>query len=163
MKFGAGIIMIIGLLALAVVIGVGMYVTDFTAYMGNNPTTCNNCHVMDAVYESWYHGGHKLWATCGDCHTPHDLIPKYLVKAQSGYRHVSAFLLGHIPDAIRPRPSSDDVIQENCVRCHEEMVSNIFDGSPMEFDRYCFDCHRDVAHGERGISILPYRHEEDDK
>ena len=156
------LLMIIGILALAAVVGVGMYVTDFTAYLGNNPTTCNNCHVMDAVYESWYHGGHQDWAVCGDCHTPHDFIPKYLVKAQSGFRHVSAFTLGHIPDAIRPRQSSLAVIQENCIRCHTETVDNILQG-PMEMDRYCFDCHRSVSHGERGISLLPYQHQEKDK
>lgn len=153
---------LLGLIALLAIIGVGMYITDFTAYLGNNPQTCNNCHVMDAVYESWYHGGHQEWATCGDCHTPHAFIPKYFVKAQSGYRHVSAFLLGHIPAAIRARHSSDEVIQENCIRCHEETVSVIFE-SPMKFDRYCFDCHRSVAHGERGISLLPYQDKENDQ
>ncbi len=152
--------LLISLIALVVVLGVGFYVTDFTAYLGNNPSTCNNCHVMDAVYESWYHGGHKLWANCNDCHTPHALIPKYLVKAQSGFRHVSAFILGDIPPAIRPRESSREVIQENCIRCHAETVANLLD-SPMEFDRYCFDCHRTVAHGERGISLLPYQHTEE--
>jgi cytochrome c nitrite reductase small subunit len=149
-------------LILIAVIGVGLYVTDFTAYLGNNPTTCNNCHVMDAVYEGWYHGGHKQWANCNDCHTPHSLIPKYLVKAQSGYHHVTAFVFGDIPDAIRAKDSSRDVVQENCVRCHAETVSSMLEG-PMEFDRYCFDCHRSVAHGERGISILPYQHSEVNK
>jgi cytochrome c nitrite reductase small subunit len=156
------IALFIGILALLAVIGVGLYVTDFTAYLGNNPTTCNNCHVMDAVYESWYHGGHKLWATCGDCHTPHALIPKYIVKAQSGINHVSAFLLGEIPNAIRAKESSRKVVQENCIRCHAEAVDNIVNG-PMPLDRYCFDCHRSVSHGERGISILPYQHKEQDK
>ncbi len=88
---------LVAVIVLAAVIGVGFYVTDFTAYLGNNPTTCNNCHVMDAVYEGWYHGGHKEWATCNDCHTPHALIPKYLVKAQSGYHHVTAFVFGTYP------------------------------------------------------------------
>jgi uncharacterized protein YneF (UPF0154 family) len=32
---------IVATIALIAVIGVGMYVTDFTAYLGNNPTTCN--------------------------------------------------------------------------------------------------------------------------
>jgi cytochrome c nitrite reductase small subunit len=157
----------LALLAVAAVVGVGLYVTDFTAYLGNNPTTCNNCHVMDAVYEGWYHGGHKEWATCNDCHTPHALIPKYLVKAQSGYHHVSAFVLGDIPDAIRAKEASKKVVQENCLRCHSETVADIVDGSPMygqsDHERYCFECHRTVAHGERGISILPYQHSEADK
>jgi len=154
--------LIVGIISLLVVGGVGLYVTDFTAYLGNNPSTCNNCHVMDAVYESWYHGGHRQWAVCGDCHTPHAFIPKYLVKAQSGFRHVSAFTLGHIPDAIRAKESSKKVIQENCVRCHQETVSTMME-SPQAFDRYCYDCHRSVAHGERGISLLPYQHTEENK
>ncbi len=97
------IALLVGISALLVVMGVGLYVTDFTAYLGNNPTTCNNCHVMDNVYESWFHGGHKQWATCSECHTPHALIPKYIVKAESGYHHVTAFLFGKIPPAIRAK------------------------------------------------------------
>jgi len=154
--------LITGIAALVLVLGVGLYVTDFTAYLGNNPTTCNNCHVMDAVYEGWYHAGHQEWAVCGDCHTPHAFIPKYLVKAQSGFRHVSAFALGHIPDAIRARHSSLDVVQENCVRCHAETIANTNEGMP-DSDRYCFDCHRSAAHGERGVSLLPYQHQEESR
>jgi cytochrome c nitrite reductase small subunit len=156
------IALIVGLVALLIVVGVGLYVTDFTAYLGNNPTTCNNCHVMDAVYESWYHGGHKQWANCNDCHTPHALIPKYIVKARSGYHHVTAFVFGDIPNAIRAKEDSQEIVQENCVRCHAETVSAIVDTS-MEFDRYCFECHRSVAHGERGISLLPYQHTEENR
>ncbi len=151
---------ILGLIALIFVTGVGLYVTDFTAYLGNNPTTCNNCHVMDAVYESWYHGSHKLWANCSDCHTPHALIPKYYVKALSGYHHVTAFIFGNIPAAIRAKQASREVVQENCIRCHAETVANLLE-SPMTFDRYCFDCHRSTAHGERGLSLLPYQHSEE--
>ncbi|RCK73836.1 MAG: Cytochrome c nitrite reductase, small subunit NrfH [Anaerolineae bacterium] len=153
-------ILLVPLLSLLAVVGVGLYVTDFTAYLGNNPTTCNNCHVMDAVYESWYHAAHKPWATCADCHTPHALIPKYWVKAESGYHHVTAFVLGDIPAAIRAKESSRKIVQENCVRCHQTTVSTMFE-SPQPLDRYCFDCHRDVAHGERGISLLPYQHTEE--
>lgn len=155
-------LLLIPLIALLSVIGVGLYVTDFTAYLGNNPTTCNNCHVMDAAYESWYHGGHKLWATCADCHTPHAVIPKYWVKAISGYHHVSAFLSGNIPTAIRAKESSRTIVQENCIRCHQTTVAAMLE-IPQALDRYCFDCHRSVAHGERGISLLPYQHTEEYK
>jgi cytochrome c nitrite reductase small subunit len=157
---------IIGILAVLIVAGVGSYVADLTAYLGDNPSTCNNCHVMDAVYESWYHGGHKAWAGCNECHTPHAFVPKYYVKALSGYHHVSAFTFGNIPDAIRAKEASRKVVQDNCVRCHEVTVDSInisqmFDGAGQ--DRYCFECHRHVAHGERGISILPYQHAEENK
>jgi cytochrome c nitrite reductase small subunit len=153
---------IVGLFSLVAVIAVGLYATDFTAYLGDNPTTCNNCHVMDAVYESWYHGAHKQWAQCNDCHTPHDLIPKYLVKAENGYHHVTAFTFGDIPDAIRAREASRRVVQENCIRCHSQTVDAMLD-SAMDLDRYCFECHRSVAHGERGISLLPYQHIEENR
>jgi cytochrome c nitrite reductase small subunit len=158
MKFA----LILGIASLLVVVGAGLYATDFTAYLGNDPTACNNCHVMDAAYESWYHGSHKAWATCNDCHTPHDLIPKYIVKATSGYHHVTAFVSGNIPDAIRAKTSSREVVQENCRRCHLDTVESIADGT-MDAERYCFECHRDTAHGERGISLLPYRDQETDQ
>jgi len=154
--------LIISLVALAAVLGVGMYVTDFTAYLGNNPSTCNNCHVMDAVYESWYHGGHRQWATCSDCHTPHEFFAKYWTKALSGYHHVTAFSFGNIPQAIRAKEESSAIVQENCIRCHKETVSALLDNE-MEMGRYCFDCHRSVPHGERGISILPYGHSEEER
>jgi cytochrome c nitrite reductase small subunit len=145
----------IGVIALLAVLGVGMVVTDFTAYLGNDPATCNNCHVMDAVYENWYHAGHRQWATCADCHTPHEFFAKYYIKALSGYHHVTAFSFGNIPVAIRARPESRQIVQDNCIRCHEETVSTLLD-SAMPFDRFCFDCHRNVAHGERAITINPY-------
>ncbi|UCD97714.1 MAG: cytochrome c nitrite reductase small subunit [Chloroflexota bacterium] len=152
MKF----ILVLGIVALLIVVGVGLYVTDFVAYLGNNPTTCNNCHVMDSVYESWYHGSHQAWATCGDCHTPHALIPKYITKGISGYHHVSAFILGKIPDAIRAKRDSLEVVQDNCVRCHTDTVDAILEMS-LNYERFCFDCHRHVSHGERGVSLLPYQ------
>jgi cytochrome c nitrite reductase small subunit len=156
--------MIVGLVFLVIAGVVFLYVTQFTAYLGDNPTTCNNCHVMDAAYESWYHASHKNWAVCSECHTPHALIPKYVVKSQSGYHHVTAFMLGNIPDAIRAKPSSLEVVQANCIRCHFDTVENVrFTQSmhPIDEDRFCFECHRSVAHGERGISLLPYQHSEE--
>jgi cytochrome c nitrite reductase small subunit len=147
---------LVGLAALAAVAAVGLYVSDFTVYLGNDPTACNNCHVMDAAYEGWFHSGHKRWADCNDCHTPHDLIPKYLVKAEAGYHHVTAFTLGNYPVNIRAKESSRQIIQENCIRCHAETVASVADGQ-MDAGRYCVDCHRSVAHGERGVSILPYQ------
>jgi cytochrome c nitrite reductase small subunit len=169
---------IVSILAILAIVVVGLYVTDFTAYLGNNPATCNNCHVMDYVYEGWYHAGHQEWTTCNECHTPHAFIPKYITKAKSGYHHVTAFVFGDIPDAIRAKDESRAIVQENCIRCHQEAVSNInmdllyedqLDNQVLVSsveesggERYCFECHRSAAHGDRGLSILPYKHSEDD-
>lgn len=152
MKFA----LIIGITALVIVTAVGLYVTDFTAYLGSNPATCNNCHVMDAVYEGWFHSAHQSWANCSDCHTPHAFIPKYITKGISGYHHVTAFVFGDIPDAIRAKDESLEIVQENCVRCHIDTVEFTNEVDHLS-DRYCFECHRYVSHGERGISLLPYQ------
>lgn len=143
---------LICLVAILAVVGMGLRATNFTAYLGNDPTACNNCHVMGTVYEGWYHSRHQSAATCNDCHTPHALIPKYVVKARSGFNHVSAFATGHIPDAIRAAEATRAVVQENCIRCHSETVSQVADGQP-DAGRYCFDCHRTVPHGVRGNSL----------
>ncbi len=138
----------------------GLYVTDFTVYLGNDPTTCNNCHVMDAVYEGWYHAAHQSWATCVDCHTPHNIVLKYLYKAKSGMNHVTMFSLNHIPEPLRAAEDTQRIVQANCIRCHEETVSEVADGvmdPESTGDRYCYECHRTVAHGPRGITILPYQ------
>ena len=143
---------LISVIAVLAVVGVGMRVTNFTAYLGNDPTACNNCHVMGTVYEGWYHSRHQSVATCNDCHTPHALIPKYIVKARSGFNHVSAFATGHIPDAIRAKEATRAIVQENCIRCHGETVSQVADGQP-DAGRLCVDCHRTVPHGVRGNSL----------
>ena len=151
--------LIVSIVALVVVLGLGVYVTDFTAYLGNDPTTCNNCHVMDAAYEGWYHAAHQGWAVCADCHTPHAFIPKYLYKAKSGLHDVIAFSTGNIPAAFHAKSDTKKIVQENCIRCHEVAVSAIMD-EVQEFDRKCFDCHRSVAHGDRGLVTLPFQDQE---
>lgn len=144
----------VALAALAVmgVLLLGLQITNFTAYLGNDPAACNTCHVMGTVYEGWYHSQHRQWATCNDCHTPHALVPKYFVKARSGLGHVFAFTTGEIPDAIRAKPSSQAIIQENCLRCHAGTLANVADGQE-EAGRYCVFCHRTEPHGPRGNSI----------
>ena len=147
---------ITGLVALIAVLGVAAYTTNFTTYLGDDPTTCNNCHVMDGAYEGWFHAGHGRVASCNDCHVPHDFFGKYTTKAISGFNHVYHFTTGNIPVPIRAKDSTKAIIQANCIRCHTETVSAIADGQ-MDSERYCVACHRDVAHGECGLSLLPYQ------
>jgi len=148
--------LIIGLIALTAAVGTLLYLSNFTIYLGSDPSTCNNCHVMDGVYESWYHSSHRAWTTCSDCHAPHALVPKYLFKAYSGARDVAMFTVDYLPSPLRAEPLTRDILQENCVRCHEETVSMIADGQ-KDSGRYCVDCHRSIPHGDRGISLLPYQ------
>ena len=92
--------------AAGLAIGIGAYAFDYakgSSYLGNDPATCANCHVMAGHYAGWQAAPHHLAATCNDCHTPAGPISKYVVKATNGYHHSMAFTLGGYPDAIRAR------------------------------------------------------------
>ncbi len=146
---------IIALVAAVIAFGTFAYVTDTPAMLGSEPETCATCHVMDAVYENWFHGAHQPWATCSDCHLPHDnAIAYYFEKGRTGMHDAYVFSTGTAPQVIRATDETKEIIQDNCVRCHESTVESVMMGA-QEFDRKCWDCHRSVAHGQRGISLVP--------
>lgn len=148
---------ILALLFAALSLGYFAFVTDAVSYGGSAPETCANCHVMDSQYESWYHGAHENWAKCTDCHLPHDnFVAYYAEKGRQGAKDVYAFVTGEIPFAIRATDKTKGIVQENCIHCHEDSVETIVMGA-QPFDRYCWECHRDVAHNARGGSGLPYQ------
>jgi cytochrome c nitrite reductase small subunit len=145
----------IAIAAAVIALGTFVYVTDAPAYGGSDPETCANCHVMDSQYENWYHAPHEKWTECVDCHLPHEnLAVYYMEKGRQGAKDVYAFTTGNIPVAIRASEKTKGIIQENCIRCHEQKVESIVMGA-QAFDRYCWDCHRNVAHGPRGASMVP--------
>ena len=148
---------IVAIVVAALAMGYFMFVTDAASYGGSAPETCANCHVMDSQYESWYHGAHENWAKCTDCHLPHDNFAVYYAeKGRQGAKDVYAFVTGNIPLAIRASDKTKGIVQENCIHCHEDSVESIVMGA-QPFDRYCWDCHRDIAHNARGGSGLPYQ------
>jgi len=115
------IALIVGISAFMVAMIALLAVTDAPAYMGSDPNTCNNCHVMDAAYENWYHAGHHGGdLECVDCHLPHDnLVAYYLEKGRSGMHDVFVFSTGKTPEMIRASEHTKEIIQSNCIRCHE--------------------------------------------
>lgn len=148
---------IIAIAAAVFALGYFTYVTDAAAYGGSAPETCANCHVMDSQYENWYHGGHENFAKCTDCHLPHDnLAVYYAEKGRQGAKDTFAFVTGRIPAAIRASEKTKEIVQSNCIHCHETTAETVVMGA-QPFDRYCWDCHRNVAHGTRGASSLPYQ------
>jgi len=148
---------LIAVAAFVLAMGAFVWATDAVAYAGTHPETCNNCHVMHPMYENYYHAAHEKWAECADCHLPHDNpIAYWLEKGRQGAHDVYVFSTGQTPALIRANEHSQKIIQSNCVRCHEQTVASITMG-PQAFDRNCWDCHRDVAHGQRGISTSSYQ------
>ncbi|ACG74210.1 cytochrome c nitrate reductase, small subunit [Anaeromyxobacter sp. K] len=126
-------------------LGLGAFAFDYakgSSYLGNDPRTCANCHVMEGHYAGWLAGTHHAVATCNDCHTPAAFLPKYWVKATNGYHHSMAFTMGGYPDAIKARPESAKVVEDNCRRCHAAVVEDIAHGGDVS----CVRCHRNVGH-----------------
>lgn len=147
----------ISIAAAVLTLGFFIFVTDAPAYGGSAPETCANCHVMDSQYENWYHAPHENFTECVDCHLPHEnKVVYYLEKGRQGAKDVYAFATGSIPIAIRASDRTREIIQNNCIRCHEDTVETVMMGA-QPYDRNCWDCHRNVSHGERGASLVPYQ------
>ncbi len=140
----------IGLAALfGGLVGLGGFTFSYAqglSYLSNDPRACVNCHVMRDVYDGWSHGSHKAVAVCNDCHTPHDLVGKYAVKALNGFRHSAAFTLGGFPEPIRITEFDRKIAYENCLRCHGDFVFPMAHAGEADATD-CLRCHAGVGHG----------------
>ena len=135
-------------------IGTGLFTFSYAeglSYFSTDPRACVNCHIMNDQYTSWQKAGHHQAATCIECHLPHDFLPKYIAKADNGYRHSKAFTLEDFHEPIQIIPRNANHLQENCIRCHSDFVHELVEGSRSasgEASR-CVHCHRNVGHGAR--------------
>jgi cytochrome c nitrite reductase small subunit len=85
-------------------------------------------------------------AACNDCHAPHDLIGKYLVKAENGFRHSLAFTTGRFHEPIRITPRDLAVTEQTCRNCHADIVRQIDAAHAPGRELSCVRCHRNVGH-----------------
>ena len=139
------------------------YVSNATSYFSDKPETCINCHVMYSQYASWQHSSHFRVANCNDCHVPHtNPLRKYLFKANDGLRHSLWFTMHWEPQAIRIKDAGINVVQENCIRCHGNLVDMVSivevtgDNQKEGKGKLCWDCHRETPHGTVGsLSSAP--------
>lgn len=137
-----------------VVAGLGAFTFRYgegLSYFSTDPRACANCHIMNDQYGSWTKGPHHGAAKCVDCHLPHAFVPKYLAKADNGYRHSKGFTFLDFHEPIQIKPANARILQENCQRCHEDFVHEIVRGGPRGAEpAQCVHCHRGVGHGARG-------------
>ena len=134
--------------AIGALLSLGLYAlvfADGVSYLADDPETCLNCHAMRPQFEGWNHSSHKAVAVCDDCHTPQAFVGKWAVKAINGWNHSFAFTTGRYPDPIRIRPLNARVAQDNCVRCHATMVSQIHVEAAAGAVS-CARCHEHVGH-----------------
>ncbi|MCK5825352.1 MAG: cytochrome c nitrite reductase small subunit [Ichthyobacteriaceae bacterium] len=155
------------IIVLGAMIGLGVYtakISNFTSYLGDDPKTCVNCHVMTPEYNTWAKSSHKNVATCNDCHVPHDnIFRKYYFKAKDGLRHATMFTFRMEPQNIVMHEAGQEVVHENCVRCHSNQVrdykleASVANLEVHRTDRQCWECHREVPHGRvKSLSSVPY-------
>jgi cytochrome c nitrite reductase small subunit len=107
----------------------------------DTPGFCVSCHVMEAEYEAWFHSGAHSRAKCTDCHLPNqNLAAHYVWKAVDGFKEVVIFHTGKVPEQIILSSHGMNVLQQNCIRCHEAAVTM------MDQERRCWKCHRGITH-----------------
>lgn len=154
------VILILGILAGFVVLLV--HLSKAGSYLTNDPRACVNCHIMSPHYATWNHSAHREAATCNDCHVPHNnLINAYYFKAKDGLRHATIFTLRKEPQVIFIRNEGREVVQQNCKRCHEHLLSELdmgweYPNGTCGTDRPCYECHREVPHGRvNSLSSVP--------
>ncbi len=155
------------IILLGVLTGVSLLVfhaSEAHSYISDEPETCINCHVMYPQYASWARSSHRERATCAECHVPQDnFFSKYYVKGTDGMRHAYVFTSRTEPQVIQIKQRGINVVQENCKRCHMDLVDmvSIVEVTGMNHHEgrgsLCWDCHRDVPHGTvGGLSSAPF-------
>lgn len=140
----------------AVLLGSALGVGGFTfsyaeggSYLSSDPRACVNCHIMRSQYDAWQKGSHHAVATCNDCHIPASGLAKWISKATHGYQHSKGFTLQDFEEPIRVKPASAAIVQENCLRCHAELLHDQVAGVTTDRDAIqCVHCHAGVGHGE---------------
>lgn len=152
---------------LGIFTGLAVYafiISNASSYLSDKPETCMNCHVMTPQYASWLHSSHRQTATCNDCHVPHNnVISKYFFKAKDGMRHATWFTLRWEPQVIRIKSAGQKVVHNNCIRCHESLLTDRSMQAVVHTDyfatrtsRQCWECHRETPHSTvTSLSAMP--------
>lgn len=155
------------IILLGAICGLGFYAmveSKAISYLSDDPKTCANCHVMTPQYATWKNSSHREWANCNDCHVPQDnIFKKYLFKAKDGLYHATVFTTRGEPEVIRMKEAGVEVVQSNCIRCHENQVTDaaltasVEDHKELRTDRKCWTCHQEVPHGKiHSLSSVKY-------
>jgi len=132
-----------------ILIGLGVYTFGYAngaSYLTADPAACTNCHVMRPQFEGWLKASHRAAAVCDDCHSPPNVVQKYLNKAVNGFNHSLAFTTGRYPDDILITERNHRVANAACMKCHLEITTPILAPRHDASETRCTSCHRDVGH-----------------
>lgn len=113
----------------------------------NESTFCARCHVMKPEYLNQIKGGLHNNLRCIECHLPMDnKIFFYTWKIIDSVKDTIIFYTGLTPEKITISFRNKEIIQNNCIRCHSQMVSKLNLNK-----RKCWFCHRKINHQLTGL------------
>ncbi len=155
------------IILIGAITGFGLYAaieSNAISYLSDDPKACVNCHVMTPEYVSWQRSSHREVTNCNDCHVPHDNYAKKMIfKAKDGLYHASVFTTKSEPQVIQMKEASAKVVQSNCIRCHENQITdaNLSGTVANHFEhrtsKKCWECHKHVPHGRvHSLSSVKY-------
>jgi cytochrome c nitrite reductase small subunit len=124
-----------------------VYYGEGLSYLSSDPKACVNCHIMREHYDGWQKASHHAVAVCVDCHLPTQPLEKWLAKAENGFWHSKGFTLQDFHEPIRIHPKNSQILQANCIRCHQEVVGQIAAHPAADSGISCVHCHRQAGHG----------------
>ena len=148
--------------SVGILLGIGAYTFVYArgySYLTDDPAACANCHIMRDHFDAWARSSHRAVASCNDCHTPHQVVPKYLTKGRNGFWHSFYFTTGRYPDPLRITERNRRVTEDACRTCHAELTASIepMRASPSSStavtaghtpETSCIRCHSEVGHIE---------------
>jgi cytochrome c-type protein NapC len=163
---------ILTLTSVSFVVGI-LFVTGFHAALGstNNLEFCIGCHEMrDTVYAEYketihYSNRSGVRASCPDCHTPKEFVPRMIREAQASLELLASFT-GKIDtkekfEAHRMQMATHEWARvkasnsQECRNCHnfDAMSAELQKQTPYkkhmkakEEGKTCIDCHKGIAH-----------------
>ena len=137
----------------AAVMGISTVMVSATG----GPMFCGSCHAMKEPVADYKLASHNH-QDCAECHLPHDNLAIYLFeKGRTGMIDTYHEVLRDYPAHIQLSKSGKDIVNKNCLRCHETAMENVkLKAAPMDTGD-CMKCHSRVAHGsnhlEGGIKV----------
>lgn len=113
------------------------------------PEFCASCHNMKPEYAAFKNSPHAELESCNECHLPNDnAVNHWFWDAVFGIKDLVLFNTSRYPQQpnnIEATAISRRMTQDNCRRCHGELIAHVDTSG-----RWCWDCHRSIPHRQTG-------------
>ncbi len=124
--------------------------------VSGSPAFCGTCHAMKDEAATFADSSHRN-LECTECHLPHANMAVYMTaKAKTGMVDAYHETIRDYPAHIRLSAEGRNMVNENCLRCHEATMGGVYHAANGE-NSDCLKCHSRIAHGsnhlEGGVNV----------